>query len=205
MYQSFVWDLRVRTDCHFLYLRISVFQRWWNVIYFSLSATFGSFLGLTGWWMTIEHWNTPSVVDREKYRISFVCHFLLSRWWFESSFSLMSEIPSLFKVWTSTCQQLQRHSREDVRRVHAGEGQSRWILSVSIHLPISSPYSNHIIPENQLSLTLLGSFKDYDGPSHNSVNWFQGCNDPRKSWNICSWSVQSQWSRFSVDPQKFWV
>jgi hypothetical protein len=45
MYRSFVWDLRVRTDCHFWtgnvtfgYLRISVFKRWWNLIFLTLSV-----------------------------------------------------------------------------------------------------------------------------------------------------------------------
>jgi hypothetical protein len=36
------------------------------MIYFSLSATFGSFLAWTGWWTTIEHWKNPNVADREK-------------------------------------------------------------------------------------------------------------------------------------------
>jgi hypothetical protein len=34
---------------------------------FSLSATFGLFLSLTGWSITIEYWNDPNVADRKKY------------------------------------------------------------------------------------------------------------------------------------------
>jgi hypothetical protein len=39
-----------------------------NGRYPSLSATFGSFLGLTGWSTSIEHWKDTNVADREKYR-----------------------------------------------------------------------------------------------------------------------------------------